>query len=392
MASRSPFTFALLAGGLVVATTCSVPGVFETRLGQVVLMTPDAATDGGITDGGFVVRVDLPVDRRVFRSARATALGPNGELAGLGENHSGTGRLFVTSPTGLMDWWDGARGKPSRIHMLDGDGGICGTALWALPEFGPDADGNTAIVGTPANVMRLLPDPVTSECRDGNRAGVYVGQWNAQGYIRQADGGLTRLDLFPYSPPRARSIHVIAQAVNSVGDVVGSMAYGDSYGRGNPAGLLIRADGGVTLLDNGPRPTVARDINEHGVIVGVGNDFDFVPMAIIWPDPLDAGIFLPLPRGMVQGQAFAINDDGLVVGQAFDESFGAHGVLWWRGRAYLADDIVAGQTSLAVEDLSFVNNMQRIVGTVLDPADGADGGLEAIWRWPIVIDVLQLPE
>lgn len=389
MANRSLVTFALVAGGLLVATTCSVPGVFEGTLGQVVVISPDGAVDGGDdSDGGFVVRVQLPVDKGLFRSARPTALGPNGELAGQGESHSGTARFFLTSSAGLMDWWDYARGKPIVIRMLDGDGGFCGSAPWPDPEFG-GTDSYTAVAGTISNIVRLLPDPVTSECRDGNSAGVYVGQWNAQGCIREADGGLTPLNFFPYNPPRARSIHVTAQAVNSLGDVVGSMAYGDSYGRGNPAGLLIRADGGVTLLDNGPRPTAARDINEHGVIVGVGNDFDFVPMAIVWSDPLDAGIFLPLPAGMVQGQAFAINDDGLVVGQAYDESFGAHGVLWWRGRAYLADDIVAGQTNLAVEDLSFVNNMPRIVGTVLEPLLGPDGGL---WRWPIVIDVLRFPD
>jgi hypothetical protein len=389
---RGLSTAGLVAAALLVATTCSVPRSFEAPLGLVVVSSPDAAFDafdGGANDGGFIVRVFLPVDRAVLRGARPTALAPNGDFAGYGDTRTGTRRLFVSSASKGFEWWDWALGKPSQIKMLDGDGGFCGSASW--PDPGPLSISSTAVIGTLANVQRLLPDPVTSECRDGNRAGVYVGEWKAQGCIREADGGLTRLDVF-YSPPLSRFISVTPVAVNSVGEVVGSLSYGDAYGRGNPAALLRRPDGGITLLDNGPRPAVARDINEHGVIVGRGRDYDFVPMAIVWPDPFDAGLFLPLPSGMMQAEASAINDDGLVVGLAYDESFGSHGVLWWRGRAYLADELVAGQTNLVVESLDFVNNMPRIVGVALEQVFGVDGGLEAISRWPIIIDVLQLPE
>lgn len=378
------------------ATTCLSPVVFDGHLGSVVV-ADGGGNDAGnedsdlpdAGDGGFVARLSFPIDRTQAFSTWPTALGANGDVAGYGDGLARESGVFLATDAGVV-WRETVNGSWIQIRSLGENHAACGEADWTDPQFG--GHGGTAVAGTFDDFTRLLPDPVTSDCRDGNRAGVYIGQWKAQGYIREADGGVIRMDFFAYPAPDTRFIFVDTAAINERGDVVGNVQYGDQFGRGNPAGLVRFADGGLRLLDNGPRPAKPTDINDTGVVVGFGRDYDFEQRAIVWPDPMDAGVFLPLPDGMIEAQATAINNAGLIVGFAYDEGYGAHGVLWWHGRAWLADTLVAGQTELPVEYLLLVNDMPRIAGVLREEVIGDDGGVQQVQRWAVAIDILHFAE
>ena len=86
------------------------------------------------------------------------------------------------------------------------------------------------------------------------------------------------------------------------------------------------------------------------------------PVPMLWPDWRDAGVELPLPPGFLEGEVLSIDDRGLAAGTGLDSAWRARALLWWRGRAWIADDLVEGGTTLALERLAFANSAGRFAG------------------------------
>ncbi len=287
-----------------------------------------------------------------------------------------------------METWDAEMNRVAAIRAFDEDGGFCGSAYWrADPES--LAFIGTAVVGHSPEARRLLPDPLSSDCRDMNAAGTTVGEWRAQGFVRYADGGLVRLDLFPFPPPRSDFVLVEPFAINSTGVVVGSIQYGNAFGRGNPAPFLW-SDGGALLLENGPRPASAYAVNSAGLVGGRAQNINSDSVPMLWPDWRDAGLELPLPPGFVEGEVLALDDRGLAAGSGVDSAGQTRALFWWKGRVWLLDDlIVEDSTSLWLERLAFANRAGRFAGTAIEMVP-VDGGVARV-RWPIAVEVLELP-
>lgn len=237
-----------------------------------------------------------------------------------------------------------------------------------------------------------------------NLGGAAVGTWDSQGFVRWADGGVFRFDIFP--DPRddggSRYLLVRVESLNEHGAVVGSIAGGNFYGRAFAAGFYWDADGGV-LLRNQPGqplfPTHAQDINDAGVIVGWCKDGVGATTACTWAGPSDPPAYLAAQSRFDLTEAHAINDKGLIVGHGIDSSdptvpigFESFGIIWWKGKAYVLDALFEQAASLHIERVLRVNNQDRIAGTARRLITPADGGAQRSIRYPIVIDVLGFPE
>lgn len=381
----------LVAAVVILAgtATCLEPGLLDDGLRRVIVSSVDGGPDGGARDGGFRVQLRVLVDAGHFpRGAVTSALGPRGEVAGFG-NVGGTRRTFRVGPAGELESWEASTGRVAAIRGFDGDGGFCGLAYWPDDAGGPMAVSGTAVVGNSPDAPRLLPDPVSSDCRGMSPSGITTGEWHAQGFVRHSDGGVLRLDLFPFPAPRSEFVLVEPLAMNTRAVVVGRIQYGDSFGRGNPAAFVWGEGAGAILLENGPRPATAFAVNASGVVGGRAQNLNGESMPMLWPHWRDAGIELPLPPGFVEGEVLSIDGRGLAAGLASDGAGLVRGVLWWRGRAWLADDLAAGQTPLAIERLELANDDGRFAGTAIETVV-TDAGTSVI-RWPIVLDVLDVP-
>ncbi len=100
-----------------------------------------------------------------------------------------------------------------------------------------------------------------------------------------------------------------AYGINEAGTAVGSVGNWAVRWDGTQAVQLADLAGGSDLAH-------ARDINNHGWIVGSGNG-SFGPRAVLWLDgaPLDLNtLMLDRPAAFFASQAMAVNDAGLITG------------------------------------------------------------------------------
>jgi uncharacterized membrane protein len=113
----------------------------------------------------------------------------------------------------------------------------------------------------------------------------------------------------------------------------------------------------------------ATDINDNGLIVGVGwadNGQGLEGTPLLWVDSMSDPFVLPLPEGFTNGGATAINNAGLVVGVAGLE--GCAAAIAWR---VFAGGLVEGPVVLATGDNASaqdINENGLAVGWVNDHA------------------------
>lgn len=117
-----------------------------------------------------------------------------------------------------------------------------------------------------------------------------------------------------------------ASAMNDEGWVVGESVTeaGDVH-----AFIWRRGAGMQSLGTLGGSGSRAHDVNQEGRVVGESTDTNGVLQAFVWTE---AGGMraLPVPARAVYSAAFAVNDDGVIVGTMEDER-GVHAVAWEDG-------------------------------------------------------------
>jgi probable HAF family extracellular repeat protein len=154
--------------------------------------------------------------------------------------------------------------------------------------------------------------------------------------------------------------------VNDAGVVVGS---GFFFGDPDDA-LIARPNGDGTYGDSDIAPpgynlSIARDINNHDMVVGFTNAG--------MPGPWQAAIFegrgavtlLGTLEGLENSEAYSVNDNGLIVGSAWDDDFQQDSAAWaWlNGTMYdLNDFLGAGSDFTRLLSANGVNNNGDIVG------------------------------
>lgn len=383
--------------------TCGRAGSFEP-IGTGVLDGGIPGCDGGRRSWCLRMREAFALEQP-YMGGRPTALGSHGAVAGtlMRDPNSPFAWVVNADGTGLTLWDQLLPMAPAFLRALHPGGISCGNSYWLDPQQGVYL--STAIIGTDAGFSRLLPDPLLGECSDMNLSGTTIGSWDQQGFLRWSDGGVFRFDLFrnPASDGGRFPFLVIdVKALNERNEVAGNLRGGHFFERGYSTGLYWSPDSGPVFLRNEVTQPLAgmtvNDINNLGVIVGQGHDYYGQPRACTWPDPYSRPTFFTDPWGrFTQTEAHSINDKGLIVGTALDQTlsvpsgFHSFGIMWWKGKAYLLNDLVAAQTDLHVESLYLVNNQDRIAGTARKLIYGPDGGDERSARYPIIIDVLRYP-
>ncbi|MFZ5441206.1 MAG: hypothetical protein ACOZQL_14450 [Myxococcota bacterium] len=342
------------------------------------------------TDGGFSLRLRVLSDLGLGSRVAATALGPSGALAGYTADR-GTQRVFLRAGDGGLVTWSASEddGRPYQINSIDAVDSVCGYAHVTDSQF--HAVTATAVAGSaPTGTTPLLPAPLTSNCLGGNTRGQFIGTWQAQGYIRDTDGGVVRLDLLRFPPPRTDSVYVEPSAINELGDVVGFVQTADFAGYGNPTAFVRYANGTVHLLSNGRRTGVATDINDNRTVVGYGiatDDHDASPL--VWRFGSDAGPeALPLPTNAILGRALAVNDSEVVVGYVLDPQYVERGAFWVGSRLYVVDELLERTGGeLRIGRLIGVNNRGRMAGEAWLTSRPADGGQAEFTILPVLIDL-----
>jgi len=242
-------------------------------------------------------------------------------------------------------------------------GHVVGSALAPAPGF-PGALAGRPFYWTPeGGMIDITPSPDEPGIGGAfglNDNGAVVGDWRGRGFLWTSSTGMTFLPTFP----DAIFPEAFPRDLNNAGDVVGRSWAGE-----DPVPVIWPAEGGIVQLPgiNGGVDGQARAVNEAGVVVGeVDNEFGLL-QPVIWNDGALTQIRL-LPDPLLDGgSAEAINDHGVIVG--WDGAFAAGGVPpqgWVRTpdgtKARLNDVIIDPTGEWDIRFALGINNSGQIVG------------------------------
>ncbi len=189
-----------------------------------------------------------------------------------------------------------------------------------------DVDGLRGFViedGVMTDIGTLQGTPTSSaEPHDLNEQGTVVGSSEAANFFDHAfvwqDGVMTDLHVSSGVIGRNSAAH----AINEAGTIVGTADPTDDFLDYNHA--AVWEDGVVTYLPDlgdvgGVIESYARDVNDHGTIVGTSVTPSFEVHAVIWIDGqvTDLNTLIPPGTGWLLANAHAIGNDGRIVGEGF---------------------------------------------------------------------------
>lgn len=277
-----------------------------------------------------------------------------------------------------------------------------------LPEFGFHAflfDGTMHELGTGGG----LPNSTSTIARGLNNSNQVVGTihdaaGNEVAYVWDSLHGIQSLGV----------ANTDARAINSAGQVLVNTAYLPSVKPGQPYSYIWDAATGLHPFSSSTCPIImGRGMNDSGVVVGdctvsfngpdsnsrafrwdavaglsllapgtfqsiawtidnLGNAFGAIMFfdgdsshAVRW-DAAGAMTLLPSIRdsaGVVMStNAYASNDQGLVVGNAFSPCCGQSAIIWTNSGAYLLDDLITADSGWHLTYALDVNDAGQIVG------------------------------
>ena len=161
-----------------------------------------------------------------------------------------------------------------------------------------------------------------------------------------------------------------ALAINDAGQVVGFVGTPES------SQAALWQDTEITLLS--PEPSVARDINNAGQIVGTVER-----SAVRWEADSGAVLMLgDLPGGQRFSSANAINEAGQIVGQS-DSADGVRAILWTKG-IMIDLGVLPGTSESAALD---INGLAQVVG---ESRDNEGRSSAFLWSAGEMFDLNQL--
>lgn len=181
---------------------------------------------------------------------------------------------------------------------------------------------NQAFVWTAESGIQGLGAPVpdlasfaTGVSRDGRRiAGIGVGDDRLRGLLWEREGGSWKAVILPDADHLGSNV----LAISPDGKRLAAVQAGETslWTEAEP-GRWRRESTSVGRLD-----LVPRGVNDSGMVVGINQDHGGTVSAVVWTREMGAKT-LDLPPGYRHGQASAVNNAGVVVGQID----GPHGEL-----------------------------------------------------------------
>ena len=173
-----------------------------------------------------------------------------------------------------------------------------------------------------------------------------------------------------------------ATAVNAEGDAVGiSGTCDNAVGAGTAKHALIWHNGVPKKIDTfgGQGWNTPTDINDRGQVVGFADVANDVSGGVLTPFPLPLGFIwsastgtveiAPLP-GDTNAIAYAINEEGVVVGQSFGGPEGSRAFVWFQGKSYDLNELLPVGTQLYLVFAEGVNDRNEITGGACVLVDG----------------------
>jgi probable HAF family extracellular repeat protein len=118
------------------------------------------------------------------------------------------------------------------------------------------------------------------------------------------------------------------------------------------------------------------DINQRGDVAGFSNpagvvpEDDFEPHAFLWINGTNAAVDLQTLPGDLFSQAFAINQDGVVVGVSFGGANGSHAFIYENGQMTDLNSILGTGNGDIFRSAQDINDAGQITGRVFDAATG----------------------
>jgi hypothetical protein len=243
----------------------------------------------------------------------------------------------------------------------------------------------TGLVLASLLIALVLPFSIVHAQGNGNGN----GNGNSGGGGGGGAGGYTLIALPDSVSGAADQIsfaHGLHELRDGTGELTGIEIVGKSADRGHYwaldiSGTVLAAEALSHPASADPETafTDARDVNDDGIIVGLGGTLiDGMRedvRALAWPDFLSAPIELPLPAGFVgEAQAFNINNHGLVVGVVYGPDLESAVVWGLAGDGMIVGPIILGPNGSWGAD---VND----AGTVV----GSDSNYQA-YRWQVSWD------
>lgn len=173
----------------------------------------------------------------------------------------------------------------------------------------------------------------------------------------------------------------VATAINDRGDIVGGS--GPTCATLTPALAvhpLLWKDGSPILLPTlgGTMNNVPWMINQHGEMAGMANvSGDATTHAVLWRNPKTVNDLGTLP-GDFSSVADSMNDKEQLVGQSCDASGNCRGFIWQNGEMSDLNTLVSGGSRYYVVTANDINDDGIIVGEAYDTKSGATPAFEAI--------------
>lgn len=156
--------------------------------------------------------------------------------------------------------------------------------------------------------------------------------------------------------------HVVLGVLGAAGCALAARSAGSAA----PAARFARQGAGYSILDLGGFGR-ASGINGSGQVVGLSGSTAAMWEGTQW---LDLGTW----PGDASSEAFAINDDGVVVGASWSSSYQPHAVVWTQGQVFDLGTLPGGTESVALA----INGRNQVVGW----SAASDGGYHAV-RWDL---------
>lgn len=386
----------LVAVGMCAAAGTVMPLAATSPAATAVTpVTRYVAVDLGSLGGGFARATDLnesgvvvgwswladDVTVRAFRwteptgmvalgslggDAQAAAVDESGRIVGWSETADGEQHAVLWRAGGsIVDLGTLPGDEWSEALAITDDGTVLGVSA------GADGIGRRSFVWDEALGARALSLPDGLVASDLNDAGWIVGN---PGFVDDPVGGFRELDTLGGSS-------AVAQAVNAAGAVAGSA---DLYPGDEASQAVLWDAAGVptglgTLPGVGPYTdgccTGALDLNATGIVVGWGTvDGDDVSRAFVWDAA--AGIRDLGTLGGEEATAYAVNDAGLVVGEAMvgDGTWRTNATMWRP-----SDDSTPPTLTCVPTNFLLGERRTRVEPTVTD--DGSGPLAPVVSRW-----------
>ena len=290
------------------------------------------------------------------------------QVAGWVDNGSTTQAFVWSAGAGMQLLGNAAGATASRGFSVNDQGMVVGET-----SFGAQREA-TAWTGATPSGLGTLSNAGSSVAFGVNNAGKIIG-WSdssdgTRAFAWETGSGMSSLGVLPGgTQTHAYNINASGQAVGW-----GTTPTGDRGFVASPAMIAI-----PTLSASGGRTRAYGNSNQNGWVVGDARDPALGDVAFIW-SPGSGTVSLGLLAGAASSFGADVNSNGVAVGWVAGLPAGDQAYVWSAGAGMLAlDDLLVSANGWSVQRARAINDSGMIVGNAID----ANGVVHAVMLTPV---------